>query len=290
VALVPPATRSGGVTTYTTSGGTSIRVGDVVRIAGFTDSSFNGDFTVTQVVSSTQFKVSQSGPNASSGGTSPTVLPHYGVRDITVNRLQIYGHNSVVGFWAVRARNVVFNRLQLIGGASFQIFASDAGDGLPTNVSNVTVNNSEIAGWVYLWSRNRLGQINNVSFVEPLFVCSRPIGYGGYYLVAHREEYGVFQAVANSFFSDYPVFRDAPVYSTPDPANYLISPWFMGFCQHIGGEYGTALSLDSEIWRTGRPMPMQYWSDKELVRGFTVIGPVKKLGPLYGQHDFEVLT
>lgn len=63
------AVRSGGVTTFTTTGNHLFRKGERLVISGVTDTSFNGTFYVASVPSPTTFTVAQAGqPDASSGG------------------------------------------------------------------------------------------------------------------------------------------------------------------------------------------------------------------------------
>ncbi|AGC42354.1 hypothetical protein MYSTI_01005 [Myxococcus stipitatus DSM 14675] len=65
------AVRSGGVTTFTTTGTHGFRKGEKLTLAGVTDTSFNGDFYVASTPSGTTFTVAQVGlADASSGGGS----------------------------------------------------------------------------------------------------------------------------------------------------------------------------------------------------------------------------
>jgi uncharacterized repeat protein (TIGR01451 family) len=78
VSFVPPSVpatisaiaRATNVVTATTTGAHGFQVGDRVTVAGVTNATFNGTFTVTQVVSATQLRYAQTGADASStGGT-----------------------------------------------------------------------------------------------------------------------------------------------------------------------------------------------------------------------------
>jgi glucose/arabinose dehydrogenase len=67
------AVRSGGIATFTTTASHRLRQGGKVTIAGVTATSFNGAFYVGSVVSNTQIRVTQAGPDETSGsGTAAT--------------------------------------------------------------------------------------------------------------------------------------------------------------------------------------------------------------------------
>jgi len=65
--------RSSNVVTVTTSSSNPFAVGQTVVIAGVADTTYNGSFGVTAVVSSTQFTYSESGADSSSSGGTATV-------------------------------------------------------------------------------------------------------------------------------------------------------------------------------------------------------------------------
>lgn len=66
--------RATNVVTITTSGPHGLILGDQAAIAGVSDASYNGTFTVASVVNSTQFTYAQAGANSTStGGTSTGV-------------------------------------------------------------------------------------------------------------------------------------------------------------------------------------------------------------------------
>ena len=62
------ATRASNVVTVTMSGALTVAVGDRVNIHNMSVSTFNGSFTVTEVVDSTTFRYNQTGANASATG------------------------------------------------------------------------------------------------------------------------------------------------------------------------------------------------------------------------------
>ena len=66
------ATRHKGVVTFTTTVTHGFRVGEKITVSGVADSSFNGDFYVTDTPSATTFTVAQAGPHATSGGGTAT--------------------------------------------------------------------------------------------------------------------------------------------------------------------------------------------------------------------------
>jgi len=73
-ANISSVARASNVVTVTTSAATPYVVGDQVQLSGVTNASFNGTFTVTSVISSTQFTFSQTAANqSSSGGTVVSV-------------------------------------------------------------------------------------------------------------------------------------------------------------------------------------------------------------------------
>lgn len=68
------AVRSGNIVTFTTTGSHGFRQGEKITITGAVDATFNGSFYVTAVPTATSFRVSQAGPDASSGsGTARTL-------------------------------------------------------------------------------------------------------------------------------------------------------------------------------------------------------------------------
>ncbi len=68
----PGAVRSANVVTITTASAHGFVVGKSVTIAGVTDASFNGSFTIASVPTSNSFTYSQTGPDASSGNGTAT--------------------------------------------------------------------------------------------------------------------------------------------------------------------------------------------------------------------------
>lgn len=62
------ATRASNVVTVTMNAALTVAVGDRVNIHNMSTSTFNGSFTVTEVVNSTTFKYNQNGANASASG------------------------------------------------------------------------------------------------------------------------------------------------------------------------------------------------------------------------------
>src|SRR2546427_12840479 len=70
VATIPSngAARSTNVVTITTTMAHGLTAGQTVVIAGVTDTSFNGTFTISTVPSATTFTYAQTGTNATSGG------------------------------------------------------------------------------------------------------------------------------------------------------------------------------------------------------------------------------
>jgi len=66
------AVRSSNTVTITTTAAHSFVIGQSVAIAGVTDTSFNGTFTIATVPSTTTFTYAQTGPNATSGGGTAT--------------------------------------------------------------------------------------------------------------------------------------------------------------------------------------------------------------------------
>ncbi|HEV7522028.1 MAG TPA: fibronectin type III domain-containing protein [Candidatus Angelobacter sp.] len=75
-ANISTASRSAsGVVTVTTSAATSFAFNQQVTIAGVTDPSFNGTFTITNTPSSSTFTYSQAGPVAASGSGTATLQP-----------------------------------------------------------------------------------------------------------------------------------------------------------------------------------------------------------------------
>lgn len=62
------AARSGNVATFSTTAVHGFRQGERIAIAGVADPTFNGDFYIASVPSSTSFAVPQAGPDAVSGG------------------------------------------------------------------------------------------------------------------------------------------------------------------------------------------------------------------------------
>lgn len=71
------ASRNGatGVVTITTTGSHGLNIGQSITIAGVTDASFNGTFTIQDVPSPTTLTYAQAGPTASSGSGTVTGLP-----------------------------------------------------------------------------------------------------------------------------------------------------------------------------------------------------------------------
>ena len=72
------AVRSGNVVTFTTTGFHGFRQGEKITITGTVDASFNGSFYVATVPTATSFTVSQTGPDASSGGGTARTLDQGG--------------------------------------------------------------------------------------------------------------------------------------------------------------------------------------------------------------------
>lgn len=71
LATISTVTRTSNVVTVTTSSSHNFRLGYAVSIAGVSDSTFNGSFTISSVPSSTTFAYAQTAANAgSSGGTA----------------------------------------------------------------------------------------------------------------------------------------------------------------------------------------------------------------------------
>ncbi len=93
IAATSGASRTNSVTTITTSTSHAFRQGEVVRISGVADATFNGTFTISAVPSSTSFTYVQTGaPNGTSSGgsvvtTEPVAIATIGqnVRGIGIN-------------------------------------------------------------------------------------------------------------------------------------------------------------------------------------------------------------
>jgi glucose/arabinose dehydrogenase len=64
----PSAVRNNNVATFSTTVAHGFRMGEKITVAGVADPSFNGSFYIASTPSATTFTVSQTGPNASSGG------------------------------------------------------------------------------------------------------------------------------------------------------------------------------------------------------------------------------
>jgi hypothetical protein len=69
------ALRNANVVTITTTGSHGLNIGQSITIAGVTDASFNGTFTIQDVPSPTTLTYAQAGVNASSGSGTVTGLP-----------------------------------------------------------------------------------------------------------------------------------------------------------------------------------------------------------------------
>ncbi len=74
VRTVTSASRTGGVTTFTTSGPHLFVRGEKITLAGVSDTTFNGDVYVAEVPSPTTFTAAQPGADATSSGGSATTL------------------------------------------------------------------------------------------------------------------------------------------------------------------------------------------------------------------------
>lgn len=72
IIAVDGAVRSTDVATFTTTVTHGFRRGEKITVAGVTDPGFDGAFYVTSIPAETTFKVSQAGPDASSGGGTAT--------------------------------------------------------------------------------------------------------------------------------------------------------------------------------------------------------------------------
>lgn len=71
-------TRSGNVVTAQTTAPNTLAVGDTITVAGVTDSSYDGTFTITSVSNNTTFLYAQAGANSSSSGGSITAVESSG--------------------------------------------------------------------------------------------------------------------------------------------------------------------------------------------------------------------
>jgi hypothetical protein len=69
------ALRNGGIVTITTTGSHALNIGQSITIAGVTDASFNGTFTIQDVPSPTTLTYAQAGLNTTSGSGTVTGLP-----------------------------------------------------------------------------------------------------------------------------------------------------------------------------------------------------------------------
>jgi uncharacterized repeat protein (TIGR01451 family) len=69
------ALRNGGIVTITTTGSHGLNIGQSITIAGVTDASFNGTFTIQDVPSPTTLTYAQAGLNTTSGSGTVTGLP-----------------------------------------------------------------------------------------------------------------------------------------------------------------------------------------------------------------------
>lgn len=65
---VTAATRASNVSTFTTASPHGFVEGQTIVITGMTPTSFNGTFDIIEIVNSTQFRINNSGPNASASG------------------------------------------------------------------------------------------------------------------------------------------------------------------------------------------------------------------------------
>jgi glucose/arabinose dehydrogenase len=72
IVAVDGAVRGGNVATFTTTATHGFRRGEKITVSGVTDPTFDGAFYVTSTPTTTTFKVSQVGPNTSSGGGTAT--------------------------------------------------------------------------------------------------------------------------------------------------------------------------------------------------------------------------
>jgi hypothetical protein len=69
------ALRNGGIVTITTTGSHALNIGQSITIAGVTDASFNGTFTIQDVPTPTTLTYAQAGLNTTSGSGTVTGLP-----------------------------------------------------------------------------------------------------------------------------------------------------------------------------------------------------------------------
>ncbi len=79
IASISSIARSANVVTVTTATAHNLLAADQVVIAGVTDASFNGTFSVASIASSTQFTYNQSGANGSSSGGTANPLGNISV-------------------------------------------------------------------------------------------------------------------------------------------------------------------------------------------------------------------
>ncbi|MBI1750155.1 MAG: hypothetical protein HY234_15705 [Acidobacteria bacterium] len=147
--LPPPATatitstgaaRSANVVTITTTAAHNFVVGQLVIIAGVTDTSFNGSFLISTVPTTTTFTYSQSANNATSGGGSITSyavkVKAVSVADSSATATGIVDISSGVTVRVTPATAVVGTN------ETFQFFAAVTG----SSNSSVTWSVNDIAG------------------------------------------------------------------------------------------------------------------------------------------------
>lgn len=83
---IASVSRAGGVVTVTTTVATSFAVNQLVTIAGVTDPSFNGTFTITHTPANNSFTFNQAGVNAVSGSGTATIQPTANILAIQIGQ------------------------------------------------------------------------------------------------------------------------------------------------------------------------------------------------------------
>jgi len=88
------ASRATNVVTITTTAAHGYAAADDVRVSGVTDTSFNGIFTIQAIPSSTTFTYNQTGPNATSGSGTTTMVRDWGLFTELTDELFDIGGND----------------------------------------------------------------------------------------------------------------------------------------------------------------------------------------------------
>lgn len=133
-------TRSSGIVTVVTATPDGLAPADSATIAGVTDSSFDGTFTVSTIVNPTTFKYSQSGPDAtSSGGTlaSGRVYYYYLQRGKRVLSLsQPFATDTQSNRISVNQDGTVLIAVVVVNGSGIDLTQSAAGATAPSLTNN----------------------------------------------------------------------------------------------------------------------------------------------------------